>query len=234
MRPRGNRALLTVLVVGVCLGVVAIGGITWLNHRGSTTDHGANPGAAPPPTTAVPARKKLYGKPPSACSLVSPPALESLYPGAKGEEDDVDTPALENDYYSHECRFSSGGSGDFGIRFMSVRVYVLTGQHALQTNRGTYVDDVAHLSRSVNIRTVEGQKAVRGYGEEAHLIYGLDSENCRTAFLLVRTQNAELTLKYGGCNSPGGMDLEPVDRTTALNGLYTETHEVLTNLATIK
>ena len=227
---RGRRTLLIVLAAVVCVGVVTAGAITFLDRKDPAGRSAANPGSKPPPATAVPARKKLYGKPPNACALMSGPTLESVYPGAKGEEDDQDTQELENNFYTHSCDFSAGGKGDFGMRFMTYRIQVMTGQGALSTTRGTYPDFVAQLPKSVNIPTVEGQKTVPGYGEEAHLIYGIDSENCRSAFLFIRSQNATILVHYGGCNRSGGMELHAIDQTAALNGVYTVAHEVMAHL----
>lgn len=228
---RGNRTLLIVLVLVLGLGVVTAGAITLLGRKDSVPRSQPNPGSKPPPGTALPARRKLYGKPPSACSLMGGATVESVYPGAKGEEVDQDTPELDNNYYNRECHYSAGGEGDFGMRFMTFRLQVVTGQDALDTTKGTYPDFVANLPRSVNIPTVEGQKTVPGYGEEAHLIYGIDSEKCRSAFLFIRSQNATIMVQYGGCNKAGGMDLRAIDQTTALNGVYTVAHEVLAHLA---
>jgi len=225
--------VVVVLAVVLSMVVVAAGAFVLVGRKDSNTSSGVNPGAKPPPTSALPARRKLYAKPPSACSLLGSPTLQSVYPGATGEESDQDTPELENNYYSRECHYSAGGKGDFGLRFMTVRLHVVTGEGALDTTKGTFPAFVAHLPQSINIPTIEGQKAVRGYGDEAHLIYGIDSENCRTAFLLIRSQNATIQVRYGGCNSSGGMELHAIDQTTALNGLYTVAHEVMAHLVAV-
>ncbi|MFI5693253.1 hypothetical protein ACIA58_15520 [Kribbella sp. NPDC051586] len=228
-RRTGRTLLIVVAVVVVCVGVLAAGAITVLNRKHSADGSGANPGSQPPPTAALPVRTKLYGKPASACSLIGSTTVQSVYPGATGEEVDQDT-ELDNAYYSRECRFSAGGKGDFGMRFMTVQLDVTTGQDALFVTKGTYPGFVAHLPKSVNIRQIEGQKTVPGYGDEAHLIYGIDSESCRSAFLYILSQNATMMVQYGGCNNAGHMDLRAIDQTTTLNGVYTVAHEALSHL----
>lgn len=222
------------LVVGICAGagvlvlLLVVGVVAVAAHlRGGGTDGpSATPGAAAPPTGALPRRTTLFGVPPKACPLLSHRALTEIYPGAHGKETDTHTPEVGNDFYGRRCEWENDGSGDF-IRFLDADIEVMTGEDALSTVQGTFPTFVKNLPKSVNITTVEGQKTLSGYGDDAHLIYGIDTEGCRSAFMLTRIQNATAEIQYGGCNVDGPMDLSPVATKVTLNGLYTAAHSIL-------
>lgn len=238
--PRRRKGLVVGISVAagvlalLCLGggtVVALTVLRGHDSAGPTTD----PGASVPPVGTPPPRANQFTGAPSACSLLDPPVLTYIYPGAQGDEaEPQDTEELDATYHSRTCDWSDGGKGDYGIRFLTVTLHVVVGADALSAVQGTYPGFVSDLPNSTNLTDVEAQQAVPGYGDEAHLIYGIDTEHCRSAFLLVRVQNATVEVHYGGCDTPrrGSLDLNPIDRKTVLNGIYTASHAVLSHLAT--
>lgn len=187
------------------------------------------PPIAAPPTAPIPERDNLYTDLPPGCSLLSEPTVQALSPGATGQQTELDSDYGDFKILQHGCRWSAV-SGDY-VRFIRVDIHSVTDD--LETVTGTFQHKVAGLADSTNIVQVEGQRPEPGLGDEAHIIYGIDTEGCRTARMLIRIKNADIDVTYGGCDRPPGeftLATEPISETYMMNGIHTMAQDAVQNL----
>jgi hypothetical protein len=217
--------------VAVALVIAGVSALSSSGVGGNATPR--IPNIAAPPTDPIPPRNDIYTTFPAACSMLSDATVQSLNPGAVAEE----SPPMDRNLdgfqqFSHSCDWEAANA-DY-VRFVS---FELTGvldneDDPVETVAGTYTGFAARLADSTNIVQIEGQHPEPNLGDEANIIYGIDTSGCRTARLLIRSQNAKLDVTYGGCDRGPGELLAsaPMNQTAMMNGVLTMARDALQHL----
>ena len=163
--------------------------------------------------------------------MLSNETIQVVYPGAVGTEDspfDVDHDSYKT--FRHGCGWAVTKSY---LRFIRIEVDATVGEDALSSTANSYRTDEENLKRTTFFSPVEGNREQPNLGDEAHIVYGIDPERCRSARLLIRSKNATLDVLYGGCDSSeetANLAITPISETALLNGVLTVARDALRNL----